>query len=663
MEKIITLQYQGRTFQISEEAHKKFHEYEATLKNHFLKEEGGDEIFMDLQHRMAEILEQKSKNEVISSSMIDELISIIGKPSDLGNESSEDPTPLNSTSASAASDKKLYRDSKEKILGGVCSGIANYFAVETIAVRLIFVLITLFNVASLFKLNLAIIAYIILWAVLTPKPLTPNVSKKLFRNAKDRVIGGVCSGIAHFFNTETWIVRLIFVSPIIISILSGSSHHNFNLAGNSLGSITFISYIILWFITPLAKASTDYMLLKGEPININTIQSKASMNLVANKSNNGLNKVLKIIAYIFMAIIAAMLIPALLGILTTSIFAYSISEMILFTDFNKTMAILAIATLCITPIIAFFIWIARRVAGYKSQSKTLRTAFMGLIGLGLISGLLLTISLFSRMHTFVKRDSDSIRIPTSSDTLIVDASVADNFRSENLVFDWNLSKVLLQKTETSNKVRAVRFNYEDTEDSNFSYSIKLMGAGAGTTNALNNLASLNYQLQVNDNKLMVDPFVTISKSQPYNLQNASITVYVPKGKTIIIKRELRNQLNHNIKLGNKNWNITHNNSNHKKDKVYTNGTSSEVVEVNGDWDEAKEEVESISKEEKKKRLEETMRKKKELIEERKRELEDAKREQEQIIQEKQRELEEVEREQQRMLKEKERELNKALKEI
>lgn len=205
MEKILQINYQGRNIAIHENAYNTFQQYEKELKAYFLNEEGGEETFSDLQHRMAEILEQRysAQKEPVTAADIDELIALIGKPSDL--DPMQGQTKSRDSEFGFKPKKKLYRNKNknEKVIAGVCSGIANYFSIDPIAVRLAFVLFTIFNIATLFSFNVGILAYILLWVLLEPAYLKTNIERKLFRNPKDKVLGGVCSGLAQFFNVET----------------------------------------------------------------------------------------------------------------------------------------------------------------------------------------------------------------------------------------------------------------------------------------------------------------------------------------------------------------------------------------------------------------------------------------------------------------------------
>ncbi len=55
--------------------------------------------------------------------------------------------------------KKLYRNEYHKMIGGVCSGLADYFEIDVTVVRLLFVV-------AFFAFGSALIAYIVLWIVL-----------------------------------------------------------------------------------------------------------------------------------------------------------------------------------------------------------------------------------------------------------------------------------------------------------------------------------------------------------------------------------------------------------------------------------------------------------------------------------------------------------------
>ena len=60
--------------------------------------------------------------------------------------------------------KRLYRSRKDKVLGGVCGGIAEYFQIDPVLVRLLWVIFILIS------MGLGIIAYIIAWIIVPEEP-------------------------------------------------------------------------------------------------------------------------------------------------------------------------------------------------------------------------------------------------------------------------------------------------------------------------------------------------------------------------------------------------------------------------------------------------------------------------------------------------------------
>lgn len=55
-------------------------------------------------------------------------------------------------------EKRLYRITNNKMIGGVCTGLAEYFSIDPVLVRLVFVILTLHH-------GIGILAYVILWVV------------------------------------------------------------------------------------------------------------------------------------------------------------------------------------------------------------------------------------------------------------------------------------------------------------------------------------------------------------------------------------------------------------------------------------------------------------------------------------------------------------------
>lgn len=640
MEKIIQINYQGRAISIEENAYHLFQQYENELKNYFLHEEGGDETFADLQYRMSEILEQKLKAGAmaINSQDVEDLIANIGKPSDLDPESAKKPNETQS-------EKKVLQRQKfknDKIIAGVCSGIANYFSIDPIAVRLVFVLFTLFNVATLFRFNLGILGYIVLWIVLKPAYLNTNITRKLFRNPKDKVIGGVCSGLAQFFNTDSWIIRLIFLVPMLTGFIT-SNHflRGIPMIGPSFYSLPFICYIILLVIVPIAKNSTDYMLLKGEPITISTIQHSTTMQTISNQSKSGLNTFLKIIAYIFIVAFLVGLFPVAITFLMGSVLSFNLADAILFSSFNKTLALFTLIFMMLLPFISAAIWGIRKLIGYREPNKALRIMFVGLHTIGWISFFVLLMNLLKDNNTYISKP-ETIPVLTNLDTLYVQPLQEDAFDVRDVVFEMNGFNSLIEKTPGQNRVKAVRLKYKETTEPNFSIVIEKSAFGRNRFIADEHIDQTSYEYKLEGNKLMLASVLNVTNKMPYHFQNVKVTILVPRNKALVISKGIKKQLQHSIRSNHNGFNVNiEDNDEVREDKVISfHGGSIQSVDYDESYEKAtSKESNQEEMNEKKAAIEAAAKETEDKIREAQREYEDAKIEAQRKIDEAKKELE------------------------
>lgn len=129
----------GIAFSLTPEAKTTLQAYLKEIRNFYFERESGSEIVDGIEERIAELLQEKcGSDKVVSKSEVDEVIKIMGYPEDI-----EDPAKEEAAKEEAkekrSSVKKLYRDPKNGVIAGVCSGLASYFGIDVVLVRLIFV--------------------------------------------------------------------------------------------------------------------------------------------------------------------------------------------------------------------------------------------------------------------------------------------------------------------------------------------------------------------------------------------------------------------------------------------------------------------------------------------------------------------------------------------
>src|SRR5690606_16980628 len=131
--------------------------------------ESEDEIIADIESRIAELFSERidPQSGVIRMNNVDEIIDIMGKPEDYIIE--DEPLRAKNFNTNTKGYKKIYRDGEKRILGGVCSGLAHYFNIDPVWMRIIFLLL-------LFLYGTSMLIYFILWIII---PKARSVSEIL----------------------------------------------------------------------------------------------------------------------------------------------------------------------------------------------------------------------------------------------------------------------------------------------------------------------------------------------------------------------------------------------------------------------------------------------------------------------------------------------------
>jgi phage shock protein PspC (stress-responsive transcriptional regulator) len=165
MKKTVTTNINGRVFYIDEDAFLRLRKYLDRIEVWFKGKDGGQEIISDIESRIAELFEAKinPSNGVITLQMVEEVIEIMGEPEQFDDPESE--TTRTTFVHASKPGKRLYRDVDDRVLGGVCAGIAAYFNIDALVVRILFI------IAALVSLGTIVPVYIILWIAL-PAALT-----------------------------------------------------------------------------------------------------------------------------------------------------------------------------------------------------------------------------------------------------------------------------------------------------------------------------------------------------------------------------------------------------------------------------------------------------------------------------------------------------------
>ena len=290
MKKNISINLQGIIFHIEEDGYEQLSRYLASIRTYFSNYEGHEEIVADIESRIAEIFSMRLSpaKQVITLEDVQALIAQMGNVTDFEvMDPVEDENPYTSAAGAGyqsenytqTGPRKLYRDVIHKVIGGVCAGIANYLNIDTLWVRLFFILLVVLGIVSAgFSTATGIIIYVILWIAMPQSSQLPETSvKKLYRDPEDKKLGGVASGIAKYFGTDVAVIRILFLVFFFA------------------GGFGLLAYIILWIAVPEAVTLTERMQMQGSPVTLSGIERTLKDNLNMKDQNGEESTLAKVI--------------------------------------------------------------------------------------------------------------------------------------------------------------------------------------------------------------------------------------------------------------------------------------------------------------------------------------------------------------------------------
>ena len=172
MQRILQINIAGRVLPIEEDAYTILKEYINTLERQF-RGDDGREIIEDIENRIAELfsIRLQGGSPAIDRNDVQKVIDTLGTASDLhdgpATGSSQGYQQYTANAGGARyqgrsyrhSGDRLLRDPYDKVIGGVCSGIAHYFDIDPVIIRLVMVVLFL-------SAGIGFLAYIIAWMVI-----------------------------------------------------------------------------------------------------------------------------------------------------------------------------------------------------------------------------------------------------------------------------------------------------------------------------------------------------------------------------------------------------------------------------------------------------------------------------------------------------------------
>lgn len=560
MKKNISINISGIIFHIEEDGYDQLKEYLSSINKYFSTFDDSNEIIADIESRIAEIFLSKLNEgkQVITIKDVEALMTTMGGIQDFQaveedstfssqedeSEESEEPTKEQEHQqkeegpADRGLGRKLYRDKRRRLIGGVAAGIAHYFSIDPLWIRLIFIAL-LFDVFITFSLSgLIIIAYIVLWVVLPESDELEEDKhlKKMYRNPEGSVIGGVANGVAAYFEVDVAIIRVLFVLTFFA------------------GGVGLIAYLVLWIILPEAKRITDKVKMKGKAVTLENIDSNIKQRIEKKAAKDGESAFVKVLLFPF-RLIATILVG--LGRAFGPIFRFILEAVRVVA--GLLLIVIGIALL-FTVLVSGGVFVGLLAGSHVLHMNIIPLQLVQetLPTIGFIAGMIVVgIPSFALIFVGLSVISKSrVVSPTVgwamfalwllgliglSFTL---PSVIYNFRtegtySETSYYDTKASSVFLDLNNLGDEdYQGVRLRLRGYDGSRLKLNKNFTARGASRRDAVEEARSIEYEVIQNDSIFTFDSNLSFGRDAKFRGQELLLTLYIPFGQKFTISDDL-----------------------------------------------------------------------------------------------------------------------------
>jgi|GEM_PF-131195 Putative stress-responsive transcriptional regulator len=488
MKKTVIVNINGIIFHIDEDAYGKLSAYLEALHRYFDRQAEGKEIVADIEARIAELLQPliDDAKQSITIEDIGQIIATLGQPEDIAGEENE--------SEPSQAEKK-------------------------------------------------------------PQPSPRRIKRKLYRDTDNSVIGGVCSGIAAYFDTDPVIIRIVLIALCFA------------------GGASFIIYPILWIAIPAAITASQKLEMRGEDITVNTIErthhgaESANQNTVWYRIRSFINEIFhmcgrillffwKVVVFllgvslILMAI--ALIISALSAVFFNKFFLVEVtgSQSLSITEFlntmispGMTMLVLVLAIFVVfIPLIGIIYGGLKLIIRFQVNDKW---AVLSALMLWIAAVITATILVFSQVNNFRAKGEvkELVNLTVTPNNIIyISANVSGNEELDKIHYPPQHLFGIRGKGNKNELWGRVSLNIEKSSKSIPEMEIIREGRGVSQLDAEAAAKQIHSGYTLKDSTLVIDPTFTILQDK-WKFQHTRIILRLPVGAKVYLNASLRNLIN------------------------------------------------------------------------------------------------------------------------
>lgn len=478
MKKALKINLSGQIFHIDEDAYEKLKLYLDTISRHFVNDNESKEIIADIESRIAELFKGKmtDENQVITTKEVDDIITIMGRPEEIA---ADDQSDQQESKKDSRRNRRLYRDPENAVFGGVSSGLAAYFNLDILLIRVLFIVLTIVGG------GLPVLIYIVLW-IAVPKAITAaqklemrgekvNVSnlERTIREEYDGVKENLkkAKNSESYRKTEDFFTRFFHVVGVLI--------------------LAFLKIILAFiaFIFVIVGISILFSALG--------VVFFGSHFVPFNMGHLDIN---------FQEFIRPFLNPA-----------------------NVNLFVLAVSMLILIPVIAVIYGLFKFLFRFKGRDRSLGIAALAIWILSLIAvfGLI-----YYEGRNYKETDTALISKPLEnlvSDTLYVSMNTD---LPEGWEYGIDMDKNWTFSKDMKNIIGKVKIDIKKSYDKNFKLQIRKSSRGVNEESAAELAGKIMYNFSQKQDSLKLDSYFKLEEKSPWRVQKLEISLFVPEGKAV-----------------------------------------------------------------------------------------------------------------------------------
>lgn len=374
-------------------------------------------------------------------------------------------------------------------------------------------------------------------------------NKKLYRDIDKNILGGVAAGLGHFFNIDALWIRLLLVLIVIAGFGS-----------------PILVYILLWVLVPKAMTTSEKIEMRGEAVNLTTIEKKvmedlnnpvqadtsSQRNNASQNFSNFLQAFFNVIAKVIGIFITVFSLIMLLGVFIafiaslfglTSILNNPASDFVELVMYDSipvwVISVLGFLAFGIPLFFLSLLGLKLMIPNMKSTGSIVKYTSLAI---WIIAVSFLTYFGIKQGQEFMYTGNkiEKIELPISTnDTLKVKFSYNDNYTKG--WDDWDNDFKIVQDSSGVKKAyfEEVEIEFLPSDNPVAYLQIRKSSKGNSLENATNRAEQIQFNYSITNNELVFDNYFLAELKDKFRAQEIIIYLYLPENQLVKIDKNVK----------------------------------------------------------------------------------------------------------------------------